>query len=162
METVHEGDVDAETTERGDVAFERRQLGDATDAEGLGCSRYEIPPGKRAWPYHYHSANEEAVYVLAGTGEMRGPGDEWVDLEPGTFASLPPGPDGAHQIANTGEELLAYLAISTMRDPDVLVYPDSEKIGVVAGQPPGGDSDERHVDAYFRRGDAVDYWDGEE
>ena len=28
-------------------------------AELIGCSLYEVPPGKRAWPYHYHDANEE-------------------------------------------------------------------------------------------------------
>jgi hypothetical protein len=37
----------------------------------------------------------------------------------------------------------------------VSVYPDSDKIGV---RPPGGSGPDR-LD--FRRGDAVDYWDGE-
>lgn len=36
----------------------------------------------------------------------------------------------------------------------VSVYPDSDKVGV---RPPGGGPD--RLD--FRRGDAVDYWDGE-
>jgi hypothetical protein len=47
-----------------------------------------------------------------------------------------------------------------MVEPDVTVYPDSGKIGVYAGAPPGGDGD-RSVDGYWRRADDVSYWDGE-
>jgi uncharacterized cupin superfamily protein len=63
-------------------------------------------------------------------------------------------------VVNDGEEPLRYLAMSTMRDPDVVEYPDSEKVGVFAGSPPGS-AEERTVHGYFRTGDAVDYWDGE-
>jgi uncharacterized cupin superfamily protein len=161
MDTVHEDDVDRERQEQGDIVFERRQLGDAAGGEQLGTSLHEVPPGKRTWPYHYHTANEEAIYVLDGTGTLRGPDDERVALEPGVYATFPAGPDGAHQIENTGDAPLRFLAISTMVEPEVLVYPDSEKVGVMAGQPPGGDEDERLVDAYFRADDAVDFWTGE-
>jgi len=64
-------------------------------------------------------------------------------------------------VINDSGRSLRYLAMSTMRDPEVLVYPDSDKVGAMAGAAPGGDG-ERDVDAYFRRDDAVDYWDGEE
>lgn len=161
MDSVHESDVDGERTARGEAVFERQQLGEAAGSEQLGCSVYAVPAGKHTWPYHYHTANEEAVFVLDGEGELRGPDQARVALQPGTYVALPAGPEGAHQIENTGDEPLRYLAISTMADPDVLVYPDSEKIGVMAGQPPGGDADERHVSAYFRREDAVDYWEHE-
>jgi hypothetical protein len=36
--------------------------------EKLGCSLYEVPLGRRAWPCHYHRANEEAIHVLYGSG----------------------------------------------------------------------------------------------
>jgi hypothetical protein len=36
--------------------------------EKLGYSLYEVPLGRRAWPCHYHHANEEAIYVLYGSG----------------------------------------------------------------------------------------------
>ncbi len=38
----------------------RKQLGSAAGGERLGCSLYEMTPGRKAWPYHYHLANEEA------------------------------------------------------------------------------------------------------
>lgn len=161
METVHESDVDWETTDRGPVSFRRKRLAGETADEDLGCSLYELPPGKRGWPYHYHTGNAEAIYVLAGTGELRGPDEERVDLEPGVYAAFPAGPAGAHQLRNTGEGPLRYLAMSTMNEPDVLRYPDSGKVGVLAGEPPGGDSEARLLDHFFHLEDAVDYWTDE-
>ncbi len=37
--------------------YRRKSLGSAAGGEKLGCSLYEVPPGRRAWPYHYHLAN---------------------------------------------------------------------------------------------------------
>jgi len=162
MDTVHESSVEASRIERGDAGFDRRQLGAAAGASDLGCSLIEVDPGKHTYPHHYHTANEEGFYVLDGEGELRGPDDEVVDLVPGLYAAFPTGPDGAHQVRNTGDEPLRLLAISTMVDPDVVVYTDSDKIGVYAGAAPGGDRDERIVTKYFRQGDDVDYWEGEE
>ncbi len=51
----------------------------------LGCSLYELPPGKKSWPYHYHTGNEEAIFVLEGGG-----GDERT-LESGDYAAFPVG-----------------------------------------------------------------------
>jgi len=50
--------------------------------------------------------------------------------------------------------------VSTMVEPDVTVYPDSGKVGVFVGAPPGGEGD-RPVHGYYRHEDAVDYWAGE-
>ena len=160
MERVNRDDLDWDGTERSDrVGWRRKRLGAAAGGADLGCSLYELPPGKRAWPYHYHAGNEEAIYVLAGEGTLRHAGGT-DDLRAGDYVALPAGEDGAHRVINDSEGALRYLALSTMRDPEVLVYPDSGKVGAMAGAPPGGTGD-RDVDAYFRRGDAVDYWDGE-
>ena len=51
----------------------------------------------------------------------------------------------------------AFCTAPRTRDPDVTVSPDSEKIGVYAGSPPGGEA-ERDVSGYYRRDDDVDYW----
>jgi hypothetical protein len=48
-----------------------------------------------------------------------------------------------------------------MREPDVTLYPDSDKIGVLAGEPPGGESDERTFEKYLDDASERDYWDGE-
>jgi len=160
MAKVNESDLDWETLERGETEFRRKRLAEAADGDELGCSLYELPPGKKSWPYHYHTANEEAIYVLAGDGQLRAADDE-VAIESGDYVALPTGEDGAHRIINDGDAPLRYLMISTMNEPDIGVYPDSDKIKLFAGSPPGG-TDERTLSGSYRREDAVDYWEGEE
>jgi uncharacterized cupin superfamily protein len=159
MGHVDEADLDWETTERGETAFRRKRLAAAADGEDVGCSLYELPPGAGSWPYHYHTGNEEALFVLAGAGTLRTESGT-TSLSAGDYVALPCGPEGAHRVVNDGEEPLRYLAVSTMRDPDVTVYPDSDKVGVFAGAPPGGQGD-RTVHGYFPRDADVDYWEGE-
>jgi uncharacterized cupin superfamily protein len=163
MGIVDTDDLDWQDQERGETGFRRKQLSEAAAAEGdpdLGCSLYELPPGRRSWPYHYHEGNAEAMYVLDGEGQVRLDGERY-RIEAGAYVPFPEGEAGAHRVINDADEPLRYLAVSTMRDPDVTVYPDSEKFGVYAGSPPGG-REERTVSGYYRPGDGVDYWEGEE
>jgi uncharacterized cupin superfamily protein len=161
MEPVDANDVEWSESSHGDVAFRRKRLAAAADADAdLGCSLYELPPGKRSWPYHYHTANAEAIYVLAGDGLVR-LGDDTHRISAGTYVPCPPTSEGAHRVVNDGDDPLRYLMVSTMQEPEVIEYPDSEKVGVFAGSPPGS-RDERHVHGYYRTEDAVDYWDGED
>jgi uncharacterized cupin superfamily protein len=159
---VNADEVEPVTTRQGArFAFVRRQLGAAAGGRGLGASLMELPPGKAAWPSHFHCANEEAVFVIQGTGELR-IGDQRVPLRAGDYVALPPSPQAAHQIYNGSGAPLVYLAVSTMIPTDIAVYPASDKIGVFGGAAPGGPKQERFVAGFFRRADAVDYWDGEE
>lgn len=155
---IDETDVEWTDIEHGETTFRRRQLGAADGGERLGCSLYELPPGKRAWPYHYHTSNEEAMYVLSGTGTLRLDGERH-PLSPGEYVAFPVGEQSAHQVVNDAEEPLRYLVVSTMDDPDVVGYPDAETVGVYAGSPPGGDEDERILSGFFRHEDRVDFWE---
>ena len=75
---------------------------------------------------------------------------------------MPTEESGAHQIVNTSDEKLRFLCFSTMVEPDVVVYPDSDKIGLFAGSAPGGPKEKRTL-REFLRGDAeVGYYEGEE
>lgn len=128
----------------------------------LGCRLTIVPPGKRAWPFHSHHANEEMFVVMRGAGTLRY-GEERYPLREGDVVACPTGgPETAHQIINTSDADLAYLAISTMIAPDVMEYPDSGKFGAFAGAAPGGDAAKRTFSLFGRSADAVDYWDGED
>lgn len=139
----------------------RKQLGGAAGGKKLGCSLYEVPPGSQSWPYHFHYANEEAIFVLEGTGTLRLAGEEFV-ISQGDYIALLAEPAGAHQVINTSTAPLRYLCFSTMIQPDIVAYPDSGKVGVFAGAAPGGFKQQRTLNAFFRNNDATDYWDGEE
>ena len=108
-----------------------RRLGSATAGRQIGCAWYEVPPGKTTFPFHYHCANEEAIYILEGAGTMR-LGDGTVPVRAGDYIALPVGPEGAHQLLNTGEAPLRYLCFSTMQQVEVVGYPDSDKVGAMA------------------------------
>jgi uncharacterized cupin superfamily protein len=147
---------------RGERYESRRfSLGTALGARKLGYNLTELPPGKTGFPYHFHHVNEELFLVLGGTGTLRTPGGSH-PLRPGDLISCPPGPDGAHQIANTGSEPLRYLALSTVEDPEVVEYPDSGKYAVTVGRPPGGQPSDAAFRAIAFKKDGVDYWAGEE
>ena len=154
-------DVPAVQSSKGTrYAFKRKQLGAAAGGVSLGCSYFELPPGKAAWPVHWHGANEEAIFVLEGEGTLR-VGEARVQVVAGDYAALPVGPDAAHQLVNSGSVTLRYLCLSTMLAPEVTTYTESNKVGVMVGSAPGGPKKERTLEGVFRRADGVDYWDGE-
>jgi uncharacterized cupin superfamily protein len=124
-------------------------------AERLGLSLWEVPPGQAAYPYHAHLTEEELVVVLSGTPSLRTP-DGWRDLEQGEVVSFLRGEDGAHQIVNRTDETIRFLAFSTTGEPDVVLQPDSGKVGVFERKPEGGG-----MRLWFRREDAREYYDGE-
>ena len=92
---------------------------------------YELPPGKSS-PYHWHVGEEEWLLVLAGAPTLRTPAGEQA-LRPWDVALFPRGAAGAHQLRNTTDEVVRAAFFSTTSDPEVAVYPDDGKIGVIAG-----------------------------
>jgi uncharacterized cupin superfamily protein len=146
-------------TRQGRHRWQRRTLGAAAGGRQLGCSHMVVPPGCVGFPLHWHGANEEAIYVLAGRGTLR-LGAERVPIRPGDWIALPCGPEHAHQLVNEGAAPLEYLCVSTLQPVDVWGYPDSDKLGFCAA-PPGGGRADRYVVRYLRAGREVDYWDGE-
>ena len=128
-------------------------------ASNLGYAVIRLKPGKCAWPYHAHHAIEEMFYILSGTGTLRHAGEEY-PLRAGDFVCAPPDPEQPHQIVNTSDEELSYIALSTMLKTDVIQYPDSGKYGVWHGDPNDFRSPKNFA-VFARRETAVDYWDGE-
>jgi len=144
-----------EPRDRDGFRTRRARIGRALGTERLGASLWEIPPGEAAYPYHWHLAEEELLVVLAGAPSMRTP-DGWRDLRRGDVVSFPRGARGAHQLVNRTDEPVRFLALSTNGEPDIVLYPDSRKLGAAERLPRGGGLSE-----YFRLADGVDYWEGE-
>lgn len=112
----------------------------AAGARRLGCTLEEIAPGGSPTRYHYHAGNEEALFVLSGTGTLRTPTGRR-PIRAGDYAAFPTGEAGGHTVENTGNEVLRCLFFSTMNDPDVVVYPDENTMAVSVGAAPGSDGD---------------------
>jgi len=135
-------------------------VGSRIGAKLLGYNITVVPPGKRAFPLHNHHANEEMFFVLQGTGELRVGQDTYAVREGDFIASPPGGPELAHQIINTGDDELRYLAVSTMIVPETVEYPDSGKIATYSRQP-AADGSTRIVRHIGRPESSIDYWEGE-
>jgi len=136
------------------------QIAPLLGARKLGYNITAVPPGKRAFPFHNHQMNEEMFFILEGTGELRF-GKETYHVRPGDLIACPPGgPDVAHQIINTGEVEMRYLAVSTKLAPEVAEYPDSGKFGLLA-ELADGKGGSRMLLHIGREGEGLDYWEGE-
>jgi uncharacterized cupin superfamily protein len=136
-------------------------VGTKIGAKLLGYNITVVAPGKRAFPFHNHHANEEMFFILQGQGELR-VGTEKFALRQGDFIANPPGgPETAHQIRNTGTEDLKYLAVSTRLYPEFVEYPDSGKFQVASIRAPAPDGTPRMFRHIDREGTGLDYWDGE-
>lgn len=159
---VHENEIEWVDDSHGEsFAYRRKALAAATNAESLGCSLYEVPPGKRPFPYHYHTANEEAIFVLSGNGAIR-TRDDTFEIRGGDYVALPVGESGARQVINSSDEPLRYLCLSTMIEPEIIMYPDSSKVGLFAGSAPFGSMDRRTLTQFLPEKAEMDCWDGEE
>lgn len=133
------------------------QVGKAAASERLGASLYEISPGNSICPYHWHAANEEMLIVLSGTPTLRTPEGER-ELAEGEVVAFPVGERGAHKVTNHSAAALRVLIVSEMNEPEVAVYPDSNKV-MARQQAPGIPA--VGLRAIFRLEDGVDYWDRE-
>jgi uncharacterized cupin superfamily protein len=132
-------------------------LTDLRDGHELGCGAFRVDPGKRAFPKHAHLANDEAIYVVAGTGELT-IGDETTQVVAGDFIILPSGVEHAHVLVNNSDEEIVYLCMSTMNAPEVVHYPDSGKLGVLESARQWSD---KSISGFYKAQKAG-YYDGEE
>jgi uncharacterized cupin superfamily protein len=133
--------------------YEKKMLrvGERLGGEKIGATLYELPPGMKSFPYHWHRGHEEMLVVLVGRPTLRTPEGER-QLERGDVVSFPTTPEGAHKLWNDTDEPVRYLMLSTLTEFDVVHYPDSDKIAI------------RTADFYLNvRPDAgLDYMEGEE
>ena len=137
--------------EHGGYEYFRRKFIPFGAAGNTLVSVYEIPPGKSAYPYHFHYKNEETFCILSGAGILKTPEGER-KVGPGELLFFPAGPEGAHKITNSSEtEMLTYIDFDVVHDIDVAVYPDSDKIGIWG----------KGINKIYPQNADVDYYDGE-
>lgn len=122
-----------------------RELGAALG--DIGVNLVTLEPGAASSQRHWHSAEDELVYMLSGSA-MLVEDDGETALNPGDVAVFPKGVANGHHLVNRSGTDATFLAIGTDRpDDDRCVYPDidmtwSEAAGYVvedqpAGTPPG-------------------------
>ncbi len=128
---IHALDVDANTGTiypepfRSRIAGRaKRKLGDAVGLKNFGVNLTTLAPGAASALRHWHSHQDELVYVVEGELTLITESGEQV-LTAGMVAGFPGGDPDAHQLVNRGDEAASYLEIGD-RSPDTTVYPDDD------------------------------------
>ena len=105
------------------LARRRLKLGDAAGLTQIGVNRLHLPPGVWSSQRHWHAAEDEFVYVLAGEVVLvTEAGEE--GLRAGDCAGFKAGEPDGHHFQNRSDAEVVLLEIGR-RDPGHLVdYPD--------------------------------------
>lgn len=95
---------------------EKRALGDAVGLTKIGVNLTTLMPGKESSMRHFHTHEDELVYVLEGELVLCTDDGEQI-LTPGTYAGFPAGTRNGHHFINRSDRPVKYLEMSN-RDPN--------------------------------------------
>lgn len=96
----------------------RRRLGDAGGLSAFGVNLMTLPPGNWSSQRHWHSHEDEFVYVLEGELTLIEDSGETI-LRKGDCAAFPKGSGNGHHLINKSSVLAIYLEVGS-RHPDDL------------------------------------------
>jgi uncharacterized cupin superfamily protein len=102
---------------------ERRPLGDASGLTKIGVNHTTLGVGAASSMRHWHTHEDELVYVLDGELTLVTDAGERT-LRAGQCAGFPAGHADGHQLINRGTVPAVYLEISNRDDEDLPHYPD--------------------------------------
>jgi uncharacterized cupin superfamily protein len=102
----------------------RRRLGEAAGLTDFGVNLLELPPGAWSSQRHWHSAEDEFVWVLSGAVVLIDDAGEYL-LHEGDCAAFPRGDGRGHHLVNRGDVVARLLEVGSRRPrEDACTYPD--------------------------------------
>ena len=102
----------------------RQQLGNAAGLTQFGVNRLELEPGVWSSQRHWHSGEDEFVWVVEGEVVLIDDSGETV-LRSGDCAGFPAGEKNGHHIVNRSDRLAVLLEVGSRRpEEDGVDYPD--------------------------------------
>jgi uncharacterized cupin superfamily protein len=101
----------------------RQRLGDAGGITQFGVNLLQLPPGAASSQRHWHSGEDEFVYVIAGEVTLVTDKGEEI-LRAGDCAAFPKDNGDGHQLINKSDGLAICLEIGTRSGADVCTYSD--------------------------------------
>jgi uncharacterized cupin superfamily protein len=103
----------------------RRRLGDACGLTKFGVNLMTLWPGGQSALRHWHTLDDEFVYVLSGELILVTNEGEQV-LTAGMCAGYPAGKKDAHHFVNRSKTPATYLEIGNRIEGDNAFYPDDD------------------------------------
>lgn len=101
----------------------KRRLGDAAGLTRFGVNLVTLPPGCPSSMRHWHSHEDEFVYVVEGELTLVTDAGEQI-LSPGMAAGFPAGKADGHQLINRAGKPAVYLEVGDRAPDDTVVYSD--------------------------------------
>jgi uncharacterized cupin superfamily protein len=101
----------------------RKPLGDAGGLTQFGVNLCRLAPGAASSQRHWHSAEDELVYVLQGEVILVEDGGE-TPLRAGDAATFKAGVENGHHLVNRSGADALFLEIGTRSEADRATYPD--------------------------------------
>lgn len=111
-------------TDRNDRGLETLRLSDAGGLRQFGVYVETLPPGQWTSNRHWHSAEDEFLYVLSGQATVVDDDGDHV-LNAGDAACWRHGDPNAHHVWNRGTAPLVFLIAGSRVEGDICHYPDS-------------------------------------
>lgn len=105
----------------------KRRLGDALGLSDFGVNLVELPPGASSALRHWHSAEDEFVYVLSGVLTLVTDAGAQ-ELPAGTCAGFAKNTADGHCLRNDSGAPASYLEIGSRNPADRVVYPDVDMV----------------------------------
>jgi uncharacterized cupin superfamily protein len=103
----------------------KRVLGDALGLTRFGVNLVALGPGGQSALRHWHSLEDEFVWILEGEVVLVTNAGEQV-LGPGMCAGYPAGRRDGHHLVNRSGHVARYLEIGNRIDGDACFYPDDD------------------------------------
>ena len=101
-------------------------LGDLFGLDQFGVNLTELPPGVQSALRHWHSDEDEFVYILEGQATLVTNAGEEV-LRPGDCMGFKAGIADGHYLVNRTDRPVRYIEIGSRRlDVDRVTYPDDD------------------------------------
>jgi uncharacterized cupin superfamily protein len=105
----------------------KHALGDVAGLTQFGVNLTRLPPGEWSSQRHWHSHEDEFVYVLSGELTLvTDAGKE--NFRAGDCVGFPHATPNGHHFINEGREMAIYLEIGTRNEADDTDYPDIDMI----------------------------------
>ena len=105
------------------AARTRRRLGDAGGLRDFGINLMTLPPGSRSSQRHWHSDEDEFVYLLEGEVMLVEDGGETL-LRAGDCAAFPKGSGNGHHLINRSSTMAVYLEVGSRNPNDLTTCSD--------------------------------------
>lgn len=103
----------------------RQVLGDPLGLTQFGVNLTRLAPGAVSALRHWHSGEDEFVYIIAGHPTLVTEGGEQA-LAPGHVAGFPAGAPDGHLLENRTDEEVAFIEVGTRAATETVDYPDSD------------------------------------